>query len=758
MIFSPILNFSELNKHSATVRRSGTGTVMLDPDTQTISIKSGSELITAKYEGNELHSGDSIRYTLFNDILLIEKKTVKEQTDRLDYFIKQQPTDLNRITHQINSLLTVISNPVLSDKIRQDAFSILNSLAGLSAKIDPSLIQEINLILQTNGELNLDSTEKLKNLFLQIKQAILTPLMSKFIELPTQSIPGDIYKFEMFEDLLKSLHLSKTIFSQTGTSAKAFDCQYIRIFPCGNKTIAAMISTDELQQELKTLIGSFVSPPMRSVPVSTLQSIIENRNQLNLQLLNTIDVLMSNLPNVFFAKRTGSESIQNSTITHWLLTSIDHQSILPELVNLYPSTATSILSSIEEKSSFFPASENFGITEKLLSNIKRKEDLIPIIIEKLGFNFDRKLCEPGFALRERTSLKALILGKIYDSEINAALPSISSITNIPKYPMQLLDNVCTELFIILEKLSGCNQSGLETKRIVQSLSDSLFQIDNIRKNYSLSDFQTIGVDKEYENGFKESLNDKLINLLFDLTNNIRSLQNTFQTAGENSSSVLYDYLFKFDQKLNKLIEYYTIDNSDFRNADGFDPQSNVLLRDKNENDTLSKTVSNWGTMLKDSTISDQLSKPFLDSLLNRIESLQLLSRSISTADGAQQVLALPMNFDGEWTEINIRLLKKNSSKKKVQKNFYKVEINVSPSKLGAISVQMEYELKKRFNLKISFDKNQTLEWFSKNRTSFGRSLINLGLPLVDFHLQSEIRKCCETESTRLSNTVFDIKI
>lgn len=751
MIFSPILNLPELKKHSTFTRRTGTGTVLLDPNSQTISIKAGSELITAKYMGTALQSGDSIRYTLLNDILLIEKIPIKDQADRSDSFIKQQPTDLNRIAHQIDSLLTEVSQSVLSDKTKQDAFSILESLAGLSAKVDPVLIQEISLILQTNGELNSDSTEKLKNLLLQIKRVISTPYLSRFFELPTQSLPGDIYNFETLEDLLSSSQLSKAIFSQIGTSAKSIDCQYIRIFPCGDKAIAAMISTDELQQELKSLIGNFVSPQMRSVPVSTLQTIINSRDQLNLQTLNTIDELLASMPNI---KRTGSESVQHSTLTQWLLTSIDHQSILPELVNRYPSTATSIISTIEDNPSIFPSSENFGITEKLLSTIAVKEDLIPLIIERLGFNFEHKISEPGFDLRDKHSLKESILNKINDSVMNAALPSDSVKTSISKYPLLHLDNICNELSVILENLTGDNHSALETKRIVQPLYDSLSQLEHLRKNYSHSNFEATGIDKKFENGFQKDLNDKLISLLSDLVKNIRLFQNTFQTAGESNSSSLYD-LFMLGQKLGKFIEHYI----DYRNTDDFDPQKLLMTRNTTESDPLPKTVSTWSAMLKDSPHPDQLSKPFLDSLLNRLESLQLLNRPISTVDGTQQVLALPMNVGGEWTEVNIRLVKKRSSpKKKVHKNFYKVEINLAPSKLGAINVRIEYEFKKRFNLRISFDRNQTLEWFSKNRTSFGKSLCNLGLPLVDFQLQSEVRKRCETENTALSNNVFDVKV
>ncbi len=751
MIFSPILNYTELKKHSTVTRRSGTGTVLLDPQTQTVSIKTGKEQIIAKYQGTALHSGDSVHYTLLSDILLIKKIPVPDQTDRSDSFIRQQPTDFNRIALQIDSLLSEISN----DKTKQDAFCILESLATLSTKIDPVLVQELSYILQTSGELSSDSAEKLKNLLLQIKQAISTPCLSKFIELPIQSLQGDIYNLEAIEDLLGSL-------PQAGANTKAIGCQYIRIFPCGDKSIAAMISTDDLQQELKSIISNFASSQMQSVPVSTLQTIIRSRNQLNLQLLNTIDALLANMQNGSTPKRAGSESAQHSTLTHWLLTSIDHQSILPELVNRYPSIATSIISSMKEISSFFPAAENFGLTEELLSTVKRKEDIIPTMIERLGFNFDHKLSEPGFNLREKTSLKEIVIGKMIETATNTALTSESAITEISKYPSGLslfLDNACKDLSVILENLSRLNQSDPETKSIVQSLYDSFPHLDLIRKSYFQSDIQAKGNDIGTGNSFQENLNDKLIDLLSNLVRDTKLLQNTIQTTGESSPSVLYDNLFKFSQKLSEFIEKHTIDGKNFRNSGNFDPQSIPLIRDRSENDNITKHISTEITVLKDSVVSNQLSKPFLDTLLSRLESLQLLSRPVSTSDGTQQILAFPMNVGGEWTEINIRLVRKrNSSKKKVQKSFYKVEINLAPSKLGAISVQMEYELKKRFNLRISFDRNQTLEWFSKNKNFFSKSLCNLGLPLVDFQLRPEVRKRCETEISKLSNTAFDVKI
>jgi hypothetical protein len=41
-----------------------------------------------------------------------------------------------------------------------------------------------------------------------------------------------------------------------------------------------------------------------------------------------------------------------------------------------------------------------------------------------------------------------------------------------------------------------------------------------------------------------------------------------------------------------------------------------------------------------------------------------MSRPVSTSDGTQQVLALPMNVGGEWMEVNIRLVEKKNFEKK----------------------------------------------------------------------------------------------
>jgi hypothetical protein len=764
MIFSPILNFSELKNHTTVTRHSGTGTVLLDPQSKTVSIKTGSGLITAKYLGTDLHSGDSIRYTLLNDILLIEKIQVPDQTDHTDCFIRQKPTDFNRLTQQIDSLLTGLSQAVSSEKTKQDLFSVLEFLAGLPAKIDPVLVQNISFILQTNGELNSDSTEKLKDLLLQIKQFIsnnTSGLLKKYIELPIPNLPGDIYKFEALEDLLSSHQLSKDILSETVTLAKSHDWQYIRIIPCGDTTLASMISTDDLQQELKSLICNFISYQMQSVPVSSLQTIIECRNQLNLRLLNTIDALLANMQNCSLPNRSGPQSVQHSNFTQWLLTTIDNQSILPEMLNRYPSTATSIISAIKEHPSIFPAAENFAITDELLSTINKKEDLIPIIFERLGFNFEHKLSEPGFDLRDKNSLKEIILGKIINFSINHTLPAASETTDLSKFQSELslfLDNVHNEFSAILKNLSLSDQSALETKGIVQALHESLAQLDFLRKNYFQSDLQGTGIENEIGNALQENFNNKLNALLSDLVIKIMLLQNTLKISEESSSSVLSDQILKFSQKLNEFLENPAIDNKDLR-ITNFDQQGISFTRDTKESDNQLKPVFNENATLKDLSISSQLSKPPLNSLLNRLESLQLLSRPISTSDGTQQVLALPMNVGGEWTEVNIRLVKKrNGSRKKVHKSFFKVELNVAPSKLGAISVQMEYELKKRFKLRISFDKNQTLEWFSKNRDSLGKSLCNLGLPLVDFQLQPERKKPCEAETAKLSNTVFDVKV
>ena len=155
----------------------------------------------------------------------------------------------------------------------------------------------------------------------------------------------------------------------------------------------------------------------------------------------------------------------------------------------------------------------------------------------------------------------------------------------------------------------------------------------------------------------------------------------------------------------------------------------------------------------------QMVRQSVDSLLNRLESLQLLARQVHTSSGEQQILALPMKIGGEWTEVNIRFLKKRQAEKTTQKqNHFSVYLNVAPSILGAISVNMEYERKKELRLQIEFEKKDTKAWFSRNSDSLRQALRGLDLPLTQFEIRPAKNKSEPDNTPENSESAIDLKV
>jgi len=149
----------------------------------------------------------------------------------------------------------------------------------------------------------------------------------------------------------------------------------------------------------------------------------------------------------------------------------------------------------------------------------------------------------------------------------------------------------------------------------------------------------------------------------------------------------------------------------------------------------------------------------VESLLNRLESLQLLARQTPAPSGDQQIVALPMKIGGEWTEVNIRFIKKKEGRdKKTKQNHFSVYLNVSPSQLGAISVKLEYELKKSMSLDIEFEKKETRTWFSRNSESLREALSKLDLPQVRMVIHQVRNKEQRREQVKETDGAIDLKI
>jgi RNAse (barnase) inhibitor barstar len=139
----------------------------------------------------------------------------------------------------------------------------------------------------------------------------------------------------------------------------------------------------------------------------------------------------------------------------------------------------------------------------------------------------------------------------------------------------------------------------------------------------------------------------------------------------------------------------------------------------------------------------------VETMLSRFESLQLLSKPVPTADGQQQILSFPVKFGEEWTDVKIILNKKKNRKKNKnnQKNF-SVRMHVAPSNCGAVSINMDYNLKYKLNVNIEFEKNESRVWFNKHREQMISALKENGIPSVTLSLASGLQSIhCRKKST-----------
>jgi len=98
---------------------------------------------------------------------------------------------------------------------------------------------------------------------------------------------------------------------------------------------------------------------------------------------------------------------------------------------------------------------------------------------------------------------------------------------------------------------------------------------------------------------------------------------------------------------------------------------------------------------------------------------------------------LPMKIDGEWTHVDIRLIKRHSrSKKAKEQGRFSVVMNVSPRIAGDITISMDYAVKKSLNARLAFEKNSSKVWFNRYRDELTASLSRLGIPAVQVALES----------------------
>jgi len=130
----------------------------------------------------------------------------------------------------------------------------------------------------------------------------------------------------------------------------------------------------------------------------------------------------------------------------------------------------------------------------------------------------------------------------------------------------------------------------------------------------------------------------------------------------------------------------------------------------------------------------------IESMLQRFESLQILAKPVSTTQGEQQVMLLPMKIDGRWNDVVVKFVKDRHAGKKNTRQNVMVELHVSPAMLGPIDVKMDYTMNRDLTVRMYFDKDRTRDWFEQNREALRGAIQKLGFKTLRMTMQKNIQR------------------
>ena len=143
----------------------------------------------------------------------------------------------------------------------------------------------------------------------------------------------------------------------------------------------------------------------------------------------------------------------------------------------------------------------------------------------------------------------------------------------------------------------------------------------------------------------------------------------------------------------------------------------------------------------------------LETALSRLESLQLLARPTSTAEGTQQVITIPIQADGEWKDITIKLLRRNDKEKEKKPGTYSVQVHIAPGFLGSVSAHLEYEQNRELVVNIACERDCARDWLSARKEVIAEGLRTLGFKSV--RTAVSLIEVCSPNPSKPTDTPFN---
>lgn len=702
------------------------GVIEKSSDNNQVIIKTASGTIPVSVDSSRFSAGDPVVLTLQNGAFRLEKSGVKIDNIEIDKDIFLKSTSS---TVRIADILEYIKQSVASGDsllISESVKTALNLIndrseqSGIDKTLITATLKAISMRLEQSGTLSndaIDSLQKLKNL-----------LQALSMIRPEQELPA--FNLTNATALKNGIHLMTLDTLTSLIDKNSNNLQVKKLldqFSGGQGTIAVRVSGDtgkkiiapipdsSLQRTFQSIITGMKSSLLQSLPIESLDILLKQRGSVDIDILTKLDNNLVTISSRFPQERAGSRSAAIAVISNWLSQSIDNIDTVAQPLKYPPALPQSLQKDIELIDTTLHNSTKAsvakltgaGITETMLAQESRPYAL-PLSFNKLGLNTESSLLQNVTVTPTiKTELLKLLSGNIDNNVFQQQRP--------------LSDQ------IVRTAIMGINN-------LIDSIDNSELLTDNHLKN----GINRLTILKEQLPGFVPSITSQI---LTDNIDKVIKLLAEFKGSSSELVPLLKNITATLYEQLNSVLP---------ETAD-----ASTLQKEKMQAEQFSQSGLNQAsaeTLLK--------IRGTVESAINKLESLQLLARQTPLADGSQQqILALPMKIGNEWTELNIRFLKKESSQKRKKANgsSFNVQISIAPENLGAVSVKMDYIVKKSLKISMDFEKDTTRIFFQKHNAVIKNAIAELGLPIFSVDIKKATGKS-DAHDEKILEQLIDVKV
>ena len=748
-------------------------------DSESYSIKTPSGPLILRSNTSELSPGDRISISFTNNSIHLEKSGLLITNVELrsaDSFSRGSLSNF-KLIDLVQTLRTSLQSGTEQD-IAQDAKTVLSALqenqTSVTSTEKPQLrlfITETEKLISQKSSLPKETVSTLQKIIENLKTTMqFSPEKSNPVTfaLPAASnIKEGLYSVTSLAGAVKLLDIKENntdIIDQLEIALKTSGKTMLRVL--GNQTtglVVSVLTPESSALEISSFLKTFKSPLLQSLPLESIETVLSVKNNITFDALKNLNSSLKNSPLQFPDERAGSRGAAIGAAANWFYTALDTEQTTKISVSQTPVVpAQKIIYDIENINNLlsthprisFPSLPQSGITEEQLCG-NEKQSVIPLTIQKLGYDLESSIKNNENPLQPSLKKELLNLQHILQND-SESYPYAESTKerNALRGPRSVLLNekLALPLKNLIDNLTELNNQ-ITFHQKLQNQSSIASQYDNPKiseslvKNIQRITTSILPVLQSIQNLMSTAVNADLFTK--DQSDQINSFMQILRKTGNASEGYLIDLQKRFSDVIDILSNRLTEDSIEKVLLQKGQSETTQSLTEKQPNPGLSGSLT---------TIQSTLSQT-IESSLGRLESLQLLARQIPVPEGQQQMLALPMKIGDDWTEVNVRFLKKKSSpkKKNPQSSNFSVFLNLAPKQLGPISVKMDYIQKKSLKVAMYFEFESTKNYFLKFSDEIKNALKSLGLPLFSMDITQKKGNSNQKEATLL-DTLIDMKV